>query len=216
MRLNPNINLMVNRTMEINILTTIAICLVTAFTAVNGQSVPEKATDICPLLPGESIPEVEVRNLTGETIALKKIIGSKPTVLIFYRGGWCPYCNLHLAELQGIEKDILKLGYQVVAISPDAPQNLKASLEEYRLNYHLFSDASMKVAQAFGIAFAVPETSKEHLKESSGGENPGQLPVPSVFVLNQEGEILFEYVSPNYKKRLSAGLLLSVLTELQK
>jgi hypothetical protein len=60
----------------------------------------------------------------------------------------------------------------------------------------------------------VPETSKEHLKESSGGENPGHLPVPSVLVLNQEGEILFEYVSPIYKKRLSAGLLLAVLTEL--
>jgi peroxiredoxin len=106
----------------------------------------KKASDVCPLLPRESVPEVEVKNLTGETIALKKNFGSKPRVLIFYHGCWCPYCNLHLAELQSIEKDILNVGYQIVAVSPDSPQNLKASLEEDKLNYHLFSDTGMKVA----------------------------------------------------------------------
>lgn len=98
-----------------------------------------------------------------------------------------------MAELQTIEKDILELGYQIVAISPDSPESLNASLEKHQMKYSLLSDADMKVAQAFGIAFSVPETSKEGLRNSSGGMNPGQLPVPSVFVLNQEGGILFEF-----------------------
>lgn len=185
------------------------------FKECNSQNIPDKATDISPLLIGEQIPEVQLRTMTDETVSLKNITQSKPSVLIFYRGGWCPYCNLYMAELQSIEKNILKLGYQIIAISPDSPENLRKSVGKHTLNYKLFSDADMKVAQAFGIAFAIPENSQERLKNTSEGKNPGQLPVPSVFVINQQGEILFEYINPDYKKRMKAGLLLSVLKELK-
>lgn len=195
---------------------TFIVCLLMAYHIVNAQGIPEKATDISPLLTGESIPEIELKKINGETIALKNITRSKPTVLIFYRGGWCPYCNLHLSELQRIEKDILMLGYQIVAVSPDSGENLKASMDKHKLNYQLLSDSDMKAAQAFGIAYAVPETSKARLSDSSGRKNPGLLPVPSVFVLDQQGEILFEYINPDYKKRVKSGLLLAVLKELQK
>lgn len=182
---------------------------------VKGQSVPDRAVDIAPLLIGEQMPDVALKNITGESVTLKSVIQSKPTVLIFYRGGWCPYCDLYMAELQSIEADILNLGYQIVAISPDSPENLKASLDKHALKYKLLSDADMMVAQAFGIAFAVPEASRERLSSSSGGQNPGQLPVPSVFVLSQQGEILFEYINPNYKKRMDSALLLAVLKALK-
>lgn len=185
------------------------------FSFVNGQTIPDRASDISPFLIGEQIPDVELKDIAGETVALKSIIQSRPSVLIFFRGGWCPYCNLYMAELQNVEEDILGMGYQIVTISPDSPDNLNASLDKHKLNYRLLSDADMKVAQAFGIAFAVPQSSTERLSNYSGGKNPGQLPVPSVFVINQQGEILFEYINPDYKKRLDAGLLLAVLNELK-
>lgn len=179
------------------------------------QSYPDKATDISPLLIGEKAPPVILTHLNGKTDSLSTLLRKQETVLIFYRGGWCPFCNVQLAELQSIESDILKLGYQIVAISPDSPENLKASVDKHKLNYQLLSDANMNAAQLFGIAFNVPENSKERLAKSSGGQNPGQLPVPSVFVLNKQGEILFEYINPDYKKRISAKLLQAVLKELK-
>ncbi|MEX2231522.1 MAG: peroxiredoxin-like family protein [Cyclobacteriaceae bacterium] len=180
-----------------------------------GQVVPERPIDISPLLIGEQVPDLALTNIAGESIGLRSILRTSPSIVIFYRGGWCPYCNLYMAELQSIEQDILDMGYQILAVSPDSQENMKASLDKHKLNYQLFSDADMKVAQAFGIAYAVPESSRKRLTDSSGGQNPGQLPVPSVFVLNQQGEILFEYINPNYKKRMDSGLLLAVLRTLR-
>ncbi len=179
------------------------------------DGVPQRATDIAPLLIGELAPDLSLFTKEGKEVKLLVKLSEKQTVLIFYRGGWCPYCNLHLAELQGIEKDIVALGYQVIAISPDSPGNLKASLHNHQLSYALLSDANMALSRAFGLAYAVPEASKERLKQSSGGLNEGMLPVPSVFILNTKGEILFEYINPDYKKRLKGSLLLSVLKELK-
>ncbi len=179
------------------------------------DGVPQQATDIAPLLIGEVAPDLSLLTIEGREVKLLVKLSEKKTVLIFYRGGWCPYCNLHLAELQGIEKDIVALGYQVIAISPDSPENLKASLDKHQLSYLLLTDANMALSRAFGLAYAVPEASKERLKQSSGGMNEGMLPVPSVFILNTKGEILFEYINPDYKKRLKGSLLLSVLKELK-
>lgn len=179
------------------------------------QNIPDKAVDISPLLIGEKAPNVILTHLSGKRDSLITILSKQETVLIFYRGGWCPFCNVQLAELQSIETDILKLGYQIVAISPDSPENLKASLDKHKLNYQLLSDANMNAARQFGIAFNVPESSKERLAKSSGGQNPGQLPVPSVFVFNKQGEIIFEYINPDYKKRIPGNLLLTVLKELK-
>ena len=184
-------------------------------TAQQKEIVPLIAIDISPLLIGEKAPDISLLNAKGEQVNLQSQFSVKPTVLIFYRGGWCPYCNVHLAELQGIEKDIVAMGYQIIAISPDSPENLNASLEKNKLSYLLLSDASMELSQVFGLAFAVPEASKVRLRNSSGGKNSGMLPVPSVFVLNQQGEILFEYINPDYKKRLKGSLLLAVLKELK-
>ena len=178
-------------------------------------NIPQLASDVSPLLIGAKTPDLSVQNTSNDEVRIQALFGIKPTVLIFYRGGWCPYCNLHLAELQGIEQEILKEGYQIVAISPDSPENLKKSIEKNKIDYQLFSDANMELSRAFGIAFAVSEASKERLNISSGGKNPGMLPVPSVFVVNQKGDILFEYINPDYKMRLKGNLLLAVLKELK-
>ena len=181
------------------------------------QSIPGTATDISPLLIGEKIPDIQLSNLEGKKVSLNDIISKEQTLLIFYRGGWCPYCNLHLAELQSIESEILKSGFNIIAISPDSPDNLKASIEKHKLNYTLLSDSKTEAARAFGIAFQASERYGEMLGKASGSLNTqGLLPVPAVFVLNKQGEILFEYINPDYKKRLKGSLLLAVLAELKE
>ncbi len=176
--------------------------------------IAEKAEDISPLLIGETIPEAELKapDTTGHKVSA--IIAKEPTVLLFYRGGWCPFCNAHLSEIQRVQSEIIKLGYQIVAISPDSPKNLQATDEKDKLDYSLYSDADGKFIKSLGIAFKAPDKYFGMLNEKSGGLNKGFLPVPSVFIVDTSGKILFEYINPDYKTRLSAGLLMAVLKEL--
>lgn len=175
---------------------------------------PEKAEDISPLLYGEKIPNAILVEAGGNSHQLHSLIKEKPSVLLFYRGGWCPYCNRHLAEIQEVEQQVAGLGYQILAISPDSPKNLKVTGKDQNLNYRLFSDANGELCKKTGIAFKAPEKYGNMLIEKSGGQNEeGFLPVPSVFVVDHEGVILFEYINPDYSTRLSGGLLLAVLRQ---
>ncbi|MGF1586584.1 MAG: peroxiredoxin-like family protein [Bacteroidales bacterium] len=177
--------------------------------------IPERAEDISPLLIGETIPDATLTNPDGKQQQFSDIIGNQPAVLLFYRGGWCPYCNVHLSEIQEVEDAIIQLGYKIVGISPDSPENLQQTDEKEKLNYSLFSDADGTFTKGIGIAFKAPERMSDMLAKSSDGKNEGILPVPSVFVVDTSGKILFEYINPDFRTRMSARLLLAVLKELQ-
>jgi len=178
--------------------------------------VAEKAEDISPLLISEKVPSLPITSTDGNTALLTDIVANKPAVLLFYRGGWCPYCNEHLMEVGRVEKEILELGFQLIGISPDAPPELDKTIGKGDLNYELYSDASGDLMNAMGIAFKAPERYEDRLFRVSDGKNSGLLPVPSMFVVDTDGTILFEYISPNYKQRISADLILAVLHDLNQ
>ncbi|MDF1559611.1 MAG: peroxiredoxin-like family protein [Bacteroidales bacterium] len=193
-------------------LLTISILLIGSL-SINAQ-IAEKAEDISPLLIGEKIPDITLMSTEGKQETLASITEGKPSILLFYRGGWCPFCNRHLAEIGTIQDEILGLGYKLIAISPDAPSKLISSSEKNKIKYSLYSDGDGAVARAMGIAFKASERSLARLSEYSDGQNTGYLPVPAVFVINREGVIAFEYINPDYKVRISAKLLLAVLENL--
>lgn len=182
--------------------------------AISGFSfaqIAEKAKDISPLLIGEKIPKQDLISVDNKAVSTDEIFNKK-TVLIIYRGGWCPYCNSQLMEMQEIENQIIALGYQIVAISPDSPKFLKETTKEDKLNYQLFSDSDGKFSEALGIAF---KREKPKLEKYSEGKNPGFLPVPTVYILDENREIEFLYINPNYTKRLKGEMLLAVLKSLE-
>lgn len=188
------------------------IFLVTITTVANAQNaVPKSATDIAPLLIGEKIPNSILKSSENTDVQLSDLLKKKKSVLVFYRGGWCPYCNLHLQALAEAEKQILDQGFQIIAISPDAPVNLKMTEEKDKVKYTLLSDSKGELIKAIGIAYEAPENYKSVINVHSNGINTNFLPVPSVFVVNTENEILFEYISPDFKQRISAELLVSVV-----
>jgi peroxiredoxin len=192
------------------------IFLVTITTVANAQTaIPKSATDIAPLLIGEKIPNVILKSSENIDVQVSDLLKKKKTVLVFYRGGWCPYCNLHLQALAEAEKQILDEGFQIIAISPDAPANLKMTEEKGKVKYTLLSDSKGELIKAVGIFYEAPENYKSVINVNSNGVNTGFLPVPSVFVVNTENEILFEYISPDFKQRISAELLVSVLKNLK-
>lgn len=196
---------------------TTIIILILGFVLQKGLAqIPGNPEDISPLLISEQIPDVNLQTLQGESISLTEKLSEKRSVLLFYRGGWCPYCNAHLSAVGESEEKILALGYQVIAISPDSPGKLRSTVEKEKLEYSLYSDASGKLMTVMGIAFKAPERYEKRLENYSDGQNPGILPVPSLFVVDTDGTIIFEYINPDYKHRISADLLMSVLIQLDK
>jgi peroxiredoxin len=194
----------------------ICMAMLTIGCSVFAQSeLPKTATDISPLLISEKIPTATLKSVDGATVDLSKALASQKTILVFYRGGWCPYCNMHLAALNDAEKELLSLGYQIIAVSPDSPKNLKVTDEKDKINYTLLSDSEGFLTKAMGIAFQAPEKYNPIITEGSDGVNKTFLPVPAVFIIDKEGTIQFEYISPDFKHRISNELLIGAARSLK-
>ncbi|HEY4197287.1 MAG TPA: peroxiredoxin-like family protein, partial [Mucilaginibacter sp.] len=149
---------------------------------------PNKPTDISPLLIGETIPTVNIPDANGKSFDLNAQAAKKPTILIFYRGGWCPFCNKELAGIQSAQANLVKMGYQIIAISTDSPENLTKSIGKHQLSYMLLSDSDLGISKQFGIAFKAPAAYDKTITEGSAGKNVDKLlPVPSVFILDKKG-----------------------------
>ena len=148
------------------------------------QAIPLVAEDISPILIGETLPNANFQNVEGETVQLKAILEEKPTILVFYRGGWCPYCNVQLSGLVEIEEDIIELGYQIVAISPDDYKNLQSTIENNSTKYKLLSDPNGEFIQEIGIAFRTSSSLKEYIiAKGQKGETSSVMPAPTVMIL---------------------------------
>lgn len=178
------------------------------------QPIPTSAEQVRPLLNGSKVPDLKLKTSTGKAFNLRAELSQKPAVLIFYRGGWCPFCNLHLAKIRTAVPELLKLGFQIIAISPDIPGELSKTIEKAELEYTLLSDSSMEMAKSFGIAFKVDDGILKKYStyginlEAASGKTHHLLPVPAVFIVGTDGKIGFSYVNPDYKVRLSAQMIL--------
>ncbi len=169
---------------------------------------------IRPLLPGMQAPELALEGTDGAKVEFVPGEHGRPVVLTFYRGGWCPYCNLHLAELRTIEAALADLGFDVWFISPDRPQLLAAG-DSVEFGYTLLSDADLAAAEAFGIAFRVDEDTLRRYREfgidlaDRSGETHGALPAPATYLIGADGVIQFAFVNPDYTVRLAPEVLLA-------
>jgi peroxiredoxin len=178
--------------------------------------VASSAREAKPNEVGTAAPDAGLRDLDGNDVTLREIVAGKPTVLIFYRGSWCPYCNLHLSDLVTVEEELRSLGYQIVAISPDRPEELNKMTKADHLNYRLFSDPQGDAMKKFGVAYQVDNTTLTNLKqkfnvdlERSSGQTHHILPVPSVFVLDRGGKIVFVHADPDYRVRMKGAEVLA-------
>jgi peroxiredoxin len=176
---------------------------------------PQSDKAVSPLLLGNALPEVTLRTLEDAPITLKEAVGGKPAALVFYRGGWCPYCNLQLSGLRLIRKDLDAMGFQLIAISPDNPAELKKTLDKDALDYRLLSDSSAEAMRAFGIGYEVDAEMLKKLTgygidlEKASGQTHHVLPVPSVYLVDARGTLQFSYVHPDYTVRLPQEVVLA-------
>ena len=195
------------------ILALVSICAIQLY----GQS---SMFDICPLKVGEAVPSVALLDAAGHEVSMLDLVSDEPSVIIFYRGAWCPYCTKHLAELQEIKEVIEELGFEVFGVTVDRPNKLEKSQEETDDIITVYSDSKLTAIKAFGLNWHVEQEQYDMYKEKYdldlekwSGEVHHELPVPAVFVV-KEGKIVFQYVNPNYNTRLSPETLLAVLNTL--
>ena len=191
-----------------------------------GATIADSAQQIEPLRTGQQAPSFVVRSADNEKFAFNPESLVRPVVIIVFRGGWCPYCNMHLSELRTVVPEISALGIDVLFLSGDRPDLLYASLATDTqeaigdLDYRIYSDADVQAAIALGIAFRASDRTinRRHEKSQDIGESSmerhGLLPVPAVFVIDKSGLIRFVFVESNYKVRLPADELLTIAQEL--
>ena len=188
--------------------------------------IAETADMAQPLQVGQNAPRFVVRTVANEPFEFDPRNLERPVVAISFRGGWCPFCNMHLSELKDVVNEIDALGVDVLFLSGDRPELLYASLSRETqeaiagLNYQILSDADAHAAIAFGIAFKASQRTIDRRNEKgqdiadSSMLRHGVLPVPSVFAIDENGVIAFAYSNPDYKVRLPADELLQVVTEI--
>jgi len=179
--------------------------------------IPQNPEDISPLLCGEKIPMAVLFDVSGKRFDLNRAISQKPTILVFYRGGWCPYCIGQLSGLQEAFSGLEEMGYQLIAISTDESEGLMEAAAKEKLSYTLLSDSDLALSKQMGIAYKAPKDYWEMLPKTTGGKDSELLlPVPSVFIVDQMGTIHFEFINPNFKQRLSSNLLLAAASSIKE
>ena len=167
-----------------------------------------------PVTVGHRAPAAAVRNPDGQPVDLGQAYAQAPTVLLFYRGGWCPYCSTHLSEIGQAEERLVEMGFQILAVSPDRPAKLRETLSDEPLGYQLLSDSDMELAQAYGLAFRVDEDTRERYRafeidlEDAAGRSHHLLPVPAIYLIDRQGVIRFAYWNPDHRERIEMEALL--------
>lgn len=195
-----------------------------AVVAAGLDGVAPSAEEIEPLKAGEMAPGFTVRTVDDEPYVFDPQNLDAPTVIVTFRGGWCPYCNLHLSELRHVVPEIAGMGVDILFLSGDRPELLYSSLEQETrediagLGYTILSDAQIDAAKALGIAF-MADPDYVARRDASGDidgssmKDLGVLPVPAVYVIDTSGKVTFSFVEPDYRVRLPAADLLEAASE---
>ena len=186
-------------------------------------AIPLGAENVAPLKVGDLAPAAVVKTIDGADFDLLGAFAAKPTILMFYRGGWCPYCNRQLGGMQEYEQKFLVLGYQILTVCTDKPEDLRATMDKDRLTYTLLSDRGMAAAGAFQVGYRLSDDDTKKyashhivLPEIPGEPGGRWLPVPSIFVIGKDGVIKFVESNANYKIRPPPEEILAAAAQVQE
>ncbi len=157
---------------------------------------------------GEKAPDFTLKNAQGEEVQLAQLLKKGPVVLTWYRGGWCPYCNITLAALQEELPNFEAAGAQLLALTPELPDKSLSTQEKNELKFPVLTDLNSKVAEEYGLLFKLtPEVAKVYdsffdLEATNGAEAPKHtLPLAATYIIGQDGTIQWAFLDADYKKR---------------
>ncbi len=170
---------------------------------------------------GDRAAEFSLPDARGRPVSLSDLLRSGPAVVSFYRGGWCPYCNIQLRAYEAALPQIKALGASLVAISPQLPDRSLSTAETNALTFPVLSDVGNHVARSFGLVYALPEELRAALRSNNkalpgiNGDDTWELPVPATYVIAADGRIALAYIDVDYRKRLEPDAILATLRPLR-
>ena len=171
---------------------------------------------------GEKAPSFTLPDALGRQISLAGLLQQGPVVVTFYRGEWCPYCNLQLHAYQQVLPQIKELGASLIAISPQTPDHSLSMSEKHELAFPVLSDQGNQVARQFGLVYSVEEDIRTLFKSlgsdipAFNGDESWEIPVPGTFIISQDGTIRLTYADADYTHRLEPSALLESLRTMSK
>ncbi|MGR3277931.1 peroxiredoxin-like family protein [Acaryochloris marina NIES-2412] len=169
------------------------------------------------LQPGQTMPDFELPDATGKLVSSSEFRTQGLLLISFYRGNWCPYCNLELQALQAHLDKITAQGATLVAISPEAPDQSLTTQEKFDLKFPVLTDIGNKVARQFGLVFTLDESLRP-IYESFGidvpthnGDQSFELPIPATYLIAADGTVLNRFIDVDYRERLAPETALTWL-----
>jgi peroxiredoxin/YHS domain-containing protein len=173
-----------------------------------------------PMNVGDKAPDFTLPDATGKQVSLASMLEKGPVVLTWYRGGWCPYCNKQLSEYQAVLGDMQAAGAQLVAISPQTPDQSLSTAEKNSLTFAVLSDQGSHTAKRYGVAYTMPAELVERYKgkldlAKYNGDDTNQLPITATYVIDREGVIRYAFVDEDYSKRAPTAAILASLKQLR-
>jgi peroxiredoxin len=169
------------------------------------------------LTVGAQAPRFSLPSATGRTVALDGLLAMGPVVLTFYRGAWCPYCNIALQSLRQHHEEIADRGAHLVAVSPQIPDESLSLVEKHGLAFDVLSDIGSDTAKQYGLAFDLPDDLSAvydrlgfDLQRVNGG-HPRTLPLPATYVIDRTGTIRWAFVDTDYTRRAEPADILAAL-----
>ncbi|MBX9910120.1 MAG: AhpC/TSA family protein [Beijerinckiaceae bacterium] len=170
--------------------------------------------------PGDLLPALALPNAAGETVDLRALAALGPLVITFYRGGWCPYCNLELRSYQQRLGDFDRLGATLVAVSPETPDDTLDTAQKNALAFEVLSDVEGRLANALAIRFQLTPAIRAlyekfgHDLPTRNGDGRWSLPMPATFIVAKGGVIASVFADPDYRTRLDPEKALSAVAAL--
>lgn len=166
-------------------------------------------------------PNFELPNAQNKIISLESLVKEGPVVVTFYRGSWCPYCNIQLKAMQSRLADIHALGAKLVAISPQVPDDSLSKDDISKMDFIVLSDQNASVASQYGVAWKIPEFLTDHMKvdrgldlESINNGNADILPIPATYVIGKDGIITWRQLDVDYRTRAEPEDIIDALKKL--
>jgi peroxiredoxin len=191
------------------ILFTVSVCIASLF--VFAQEAPEG------LFIGSKAPDFRATDQNAQEFRLKDELKKGKVILVFYRGQWCPYCNRFLSKLQDSLQLIADKGARVVAVGAEKPENISVTVEKTKASFSVLHDKDLKIMKAYEVEYEVPENTIRRYKngnidiEKNNGDNGRFLPVPAIYIIDQESTVTYRFFDADYRKRPSVAELLENL-----
>lgn len=164
-------------------------------------------------------PDFTLKDQNGKEVNLYQLLKKGPVVLNWYRGGWCPYCNLELKGLAENAAEINNLGATLIALSPELPDKSLTTIEKNNLPFRVLSDTNNDVARKYDLVFKLDTETADRYESKFGlsqynGNNNAELPIPATYIIDQKGIIRYAFINPDYKKRANPEDVVTQLTQL--